>query len=57
LTCPDVIIGRHNAHLRAGTELTVVNTSRNTTVPVRHRLSPRQIDIVLAGGRIPEFHG
>jgi aconitate hydratase len=46
-----------HAHLRAGTELTVVNTSRNTTVPVRHRLSPRQIDTVLAGGRIPEFHG
>jgi aconitate hydratase len=45
------------ARLRAGTEFTVVNTSRDTTVPVRHRLSPRQIDIVLAGGRIPGFHG
>jgi aconitate hydratase len=45
------------ASLRAGAEFTVANTSRNTTVPVRHRLSPRQIDIVLAGGRIPELHG
>jgi aconitate hydratase len=44
------------ARLRAGAEFTVANTSQNTTVGVRHRLSPRQIDIVLAGGRIPELH-
>jgi aconitate hydratase len=45
------------ARLRAGSELTVANTTRNTTFQARHRLSVRQIDIVLAGGRIPAFHG
>ena len=34
-------------------ELTVVNTTRDQRYTVRHRLSPRQVESVLAGGRIP----
>jgi aconitate hydratase len=41
--------------LRAGADVTVHNTTRDTTIRARHRLSPRQIDTVLAGGRIPAF--
>lgn len=33
--------------------ITVTNTTRNTSFAVRHRLSPRQIRHVLAGGLIP----
>ncbi|OKH75730.1 aconitate hydratase [Mycobacterium sp. SWH-M5] len=33
--------------------LTVTNATKNTSFPVRHRLSPRQIEHVLAGGLIP----
>jgi aconitate hydratase len=46
--------GIHRA-LRAGREhpMTVRNTTRSTEYTVRHRLSPRQIDVLLAGGLIP----
>jgi aconitate hydratase len=36
-----------------GAELTVRNTTKDTEYRVRHRLSPRQVDAVLGGGRIP----
>ncbi|MBB5159276.1 hypothetical protein [Saccharopolyspora phatthalungensis] len=39
--------------LSAGNELDVRNTTRNRSIRVRHRLSPRQVDAVLAGGVIP----
>ncbi len=38
--------------LGAGAELTVHNQAKNTDVTVRHRLSPRQVAMVLAGGQI-----
>jgi len=40
-------------HLADG-EFTVSNLSQDTTFRVRHRLSPRQIATILAGGRIAE---
>lgn len=39
--------------LRSGTDLTVRNATRDETYAVRHRLSDRQVDMVLAGGLIP----
>ena len=36
--------------LRAGGPLTVQNLTRHTSFPVRHELTPRQVDVVLAGG-------
>ncbi|MBP3084782.1 aconitate hydratase [Mycolicibacterium fortuitum] len=39
--------------LAAGEPLMVANTTRNTSFAVRHRLSSRQIEHVLAGGLIP----
>ncbi|QYN40820.1 aconitate hydratase [Pseudonocardia sp. DSM 110487] len=39
--------------LPVASELTVTNTSRGEKYVVRHRLSPRQVEAVLAGGRIP----
>jgi aconitate hydratase len=39
--------------LGAGAELTVRDQTRSTDVTVRHRLSPRQVAMVLAGGQIP----
>src|SRR5436190_9776875 len=38
--------------LGAGDELTVHNQAKNIDVTVRHRLSPRQVAMVLAGGQI-----
>ena len=37
----------------AGAEITVHNKTRETTYSMRHRLSPRQVDMLLAGGLIP----
>ena len=37
----------------AGSDLTVTNSSKDEQYPVRHRLSPRQVELVLAGGHIP----
>ena len=39
--------------LGSGAELTVHNQAKDTDYRVRHRLSPRQVDMVLAGGQIP----
>ncbi|HEY3956426.1 MAG TPA: aconitate hydratase [Streptosporangiaceae bacterium] len=39
--------------LGSGAELTVHNQARNADYQVRHRLSPRQVAMVLAGGQIP----
>lgn len=41
------------AALADDTPITVTNTTQNTNFAVRHRLSPRQIQHVLAGGLIP----
>ncbi|MGH3488486.1 MAG: aconitate hydratase [Actinopolymorphaceae bacterium] len=43
--------------LAAGDALRIVNTSRDEHYTVRHGLSPRQVDIVLAGGQIPLLRG
>ena len=39
--------------LGSAAELTVRNRSKNADFAVRHRLSPRQVAMVLAGGQIP----
>ncbi|MPV38399.1 aconitate hydratase [Georgenia subflava] len=39
--------------LAAGPELTVHNVTRDEDYPVRHRLSARQVEMVVAGGLIP----
>ncbi|WKG04538.1 aconitate hydratase [Mycolicibacterium sp. HK-90] len=39
--------------LADGQPITVTNATQNTEFPVQHRLSPRQIQHVLAGGLIP----
>ncbi|TDD48152.1 aconitate hydratase [Saccharopolyspora elongata] len=39
--------------LPSGDEITVRNTTRNRSFRVRHRLSPQQVEAVLAGGVIP----
>jgi aconitate hydratase len=39
--------------LGSGAEFTVHDQARNADVTVRHRLSPRQVAMVLAGGQIP----
>jgi aconitate hydratase len=41
------------AALTSGRHLSVTNTSKDEQYPVRHRLSPRQVEMVLAGGQIP----
>lgn len=41
------------AALAGNTPITVTNTTQNANFAVRHRLSPRQIQHVLAGGLIP----
>jgi aconitate hydratase len=46
----------HDA-LRSGTDLTVRNTTKDEAYAVCHRLSDRQVDMVLAGGLIPALRG
>jgi aconitate hydratase len=41
--------------LRRGNAVIVHNTTREQTYLLRHRLSPRQVEMVLAGGRIPQL--
>ncbi|WP_420749041.1 aconitate hydratase [Rhodococcus sp. O3] len=41
--------------LVAGPHLSVHDSTRNIDIPVRHRLSPRQLEDVLAGGIIPKL--
>jgi predicted aconitate hydratase len=43
--------------LRAGEKLTVHNPAKKQDYPVRHRLSPRQVAMVVAGGQIPLVRG
>lgn len=45
--------GVHQA-VREGSQVAVHNVTTGQTVITRHRLSPRQVDMVLAGGRIPQ---
>jgi aconitate hydratase len=44
----------HDA-LPAGTAITVRNQTRDAEYPTRHRLSPRQVAMILAGGQIPRL--
>ncbi|MEH1130644.1 aconitate hydratase [Micromonospora sp. CPCC 206061] len=44
----------HDA-LRDGTGITIRNRTRKVSYLARHRLSPRQVAMVLAGGRIPQL--
>jgi aconitate hydratase len=37
-------------------QLTIRNTTRDTEYDVRHRLSPRQVEVLLTGGLIPWLH-
>lgn len=39
--------------LRAGEELTLHNNTKNENYAVSHRLSPRQVEVIVAGGVIP----
>jgi aconitate hydratase len=39
--------------LATSSELTVTNTGRHEQYQARHQLSPRQVQMVLAGGHIP----
>jgi aconitase A len=43
--------------LGSAAELTVHDRSKNADFTIRHRLSPRQVVMVLAGGQIPLVHG
>ncbi|MGA9310361.1 MAG: aconitase family protein, partial [Pseudonocardiaceae bacterium] len=48
-----LLIAGVRAALTSGADLTVTNTSKDQQYPLRHRLSPRQVAMVLAGGHIP----
>jgi aconitate hydratase len=48
-----LLIDGVRAALTSGGDLTVTNTSKDEQYLVRHRLSPRQVEMVLAGGQIP----
>jgi aconitate hydratase len=41
--------------LRAGGEVDVANTTKGTRIGLRHRLSDRQVAMVIAGGQIPRL--
>ena len=47
-----VIAGIRNA-ISAGTEVTVRNATRDQEYTARHRLSDRQVAMLLAGGLLP----
>ena len=48
-----LVIDGLRATLATSPQLTVTNTSRHEQYQVRHQLSPRQVEMVLAGGHIP----
>jgi aconitate hydratase len=48
-----LVIDGLRAAVAAGSELTVTNLTKGSQYTVRHRLSPRQTEAVLAGGQIP----
>ena len=52
---PGDIVALRSLHsaLHDGNGLELMNTTKGRTIPLRHRLSPRQVDMVLAGGLIP----
>jgi aconitate hydratase len=47
--------GLHEALRSSTPHIEVVNTTKDTTITLRHRLTPRQAEMVLAGGLIPVF--
>jgi aconitate hydratase len=49
----DLSLDRLPQALQAGETLTVRNVTKSQDYTVRHRLSPRQVAMVLAGGQIP----
>jgi aconitate hydratase len=49
------IEGVHDALESGAEEIEVTNVTQDTTFTARHRLSPRQAQMVLAGGMIPVF--
>jgi aconitate hydratase len=51
--CHTLLIDGVRAALTSGGDLTVTNTSADEQYLVRHQLSPRQVQMVLAGGQIP----
>lgn len=52
-TSDTLLIEGIRSALTSGGDLTVTNTSKDQQYPVRHRLSPRQVEMILAGGQIP----
>ena len=54
---PGDVLHLKNLHttLPTSTELTLTSDRDDRTITVTHQLSPRQIDTILAGGRIPEL--
>jgi len=48
-----LVIDGIRAALKDGTDLVARNKTRDEEYPVRHRLSARQVDMLLAGGLIP----
>jgi aconitate hydratase len=49
------LVNLHKALADEGRELEVTNKSKNESYGVIHRMSPRQVEMVLAGGLIPVF--
>ncbi len=47
--------GIHAALQGSSPEVEATNATKGTTVTLRHRLSPRQVEVVRAGGLIPVF--
>jgi aconitate hydratase len=47
--------GLHEALRSSTPQIEAVNTTKDTTITLRHRLTQRQADMVLAGGLIPVF--
>jgi aconitate hydratase len=47
--------GLHEALRSSTPQIEVVNTAKDTTITLRHRLTPRQAEMVLEGGLIPVF--
>lgn len=52
-----LLIDGLRAALNSDGDLTVTDTGKDEQYPVGHRLSPRQVKMVLAGGQIPLLTG
>jgi aconitate hydratase len=50
-----VLDGLHDALRRSSRELEATNATKDATIRLRHRLSPRQVQMLLEGGLIPVF--